>query len=161
MVVIVMGVSGAGKTTVGQRLAASLGWHFYDADDFHPQGNIEKLKRGIALTDADRDGWLTSLHNLIHGLTYRGQHAVIACSALKQAYRDRLLHNQHDVHFVYLKGDYELIRQRLQERQSHFMKADLLASQFDTLEEPEGVLTLDIVQEPEAIVHRIRQELGL
>lgn len=161
MIVILMGVSGAGKTTIGQLLAQDLGWPFSDGDDFHPQANIDKMRRGIALTDDDRDAWLTALQNLIHGFRREHQSAVIACSALKQSYRDRLLDGQQDVHFVYLKGDYNLVRQRLQKRQRHFMKAKLLASQFATLEEPHGVLAVDVAQEPEVIVRRIKQALGL
>lgn len=161
MIVILMGVSGAGKTTIGQLLAQDLGWPFSDGDDFHPQANIDKMRQGIALTDDDRDAWLTALQNLIHGFRRERQSAVIACSALKQSYRDRLLDGQQDVHFVYLKGDYNLVRQRLQKRQRHFMKAELLASQFATLEEPQGVLAVDVAQEPEVIVRRIKQALGL
>jgi gluconokinase len=161
MVVILTGVSGAGKTTIGQLLAADLRWPFYEGDDFHPQANIDKMRQGIALTDDDRDPWLTALHHLIDELTREGQSAVIACSALKQSYRDRLSGGRQNVRFVYLKGGYDLIRGRLQERQSHFMKANLLASQFEALEEPEGVLTVDVAQEPQAIVSLIERELGL
>lgn len=161
MIVILMGVSGAGKTTIGQLLAHDLGWPFSDGDDFHPQANIDKMRRGVALTDDDRDSWLTALQHLIHDLRREHQSAVIACSALKQSYRDHLLDGEKDIHCVYLKGDYTLIRQRLQERQRHFMKADLLASQFATLEEPQGVLAVDVAQEPEVIVRRIKQALGL
>jgi len=161
MVVILMGVSGAGKTTIGQLLARDLGWPFYDGDDFHPQANIDKMRQGIALTDDDRDSWLAALQRLIRELLRESRSAVIACSALKRSYRDRLLSGEHNVRLVYLKGDYDLIRKRLQKRQSHFMKADLLASQFETLEEPEGALTVDIAQEPGAIVGLIKRALGL
>ncbi|MBI3300977.1 MAG: gluconokinase [Deltaproteobacteria bacterium] len=161
MVVILMGVAGAGKTTIGQLLATDLGWRFYDGDEFHPQANIDKMRQGIALIDDDRDSWLAALQHLIHKLLCESQPAVIACSALKQSYRDRLLSDKQEVRFVYLKGDYDLIRKRLQERQGHFMKANLLTSQFDTLEEPEGALTVDVAQEPQAIVSLIRRELGL
>src|SRR5919109_2303157 len=108
MVVLLMGVSGAGKTTIGQRLAKDLGWPFYDGDDFHPQANIDKMRQGIALTDDDRAAWLAALHQLIHDFTSANQSAVIACSALKQSYRDRLLRGEKDVRLVYLKGDYDL-----------------------------------------------------
>ncbi len=156
-----MGVSGSGKTTVGQRLAADLNWHFYDADDFHPQSNVDKMRQGIALTDADRDPWLAALLHLIQTLIRQGQSAVVAWSALKQAYRDRLRIDAERVRFVYLKGDPRLIRRRLDRRRDHFAKADLLASQFDALEEPEGVLVVDAAQPPGAIVDLIGRELGL
>ena len=160
-IVILMGVSGAGKTSIGQRLATNLNWPFFDGDDFHPKANIEKMRRGIALTDEDRDAWLTALEHLIRDLTAGDRSAVITCSALKQTYRDRLVENRNDVVLVYLKGSYDLTRQRLLEREAHFMKADLLASQFDTLEEPEGVLSVDITRAPDTIVHEIKQHLGL
>jgi gluconokinase len=161
MIVIVMGVSGSGKTTVGRLLARELGWPFYDGDDWHPPANRDKMRRGIALTDADRDIWLTALQHFISKLIQGGQSAVIACSALKQAYRDRLQVDEQLVRFIYLKGSYDLIRQRLQERQGHFMPANLLTSQFETLEEPQEVVTIDIANEPEAIISLIKQNLGL
>jgi len=161
MIIILMGVSGSGKTTIGRLLAQDLGWPFYDGDDFHPQANVDKMRQGIPLTDDDRDSWLTALRHQIDTLIDDGQSAVLACSALKQAYRDRLGGNRPEVHFIYLQGDYALIRQRLQKRQGHFMKADLLTNQFDTLEEPEGVPAVDIAQAPEAIVGSIKRALGL
>ena len=156
MVIILMGVSGSGKTTIGQLLAQHLGWTFYDGDDFHPQANVEKMRQGIPLTDDDRDSWLTTLQQLIDTFLHQNQSAVLACSALKQTYRSRLQRNQTDVRFVYLKGDLDLIRQRLTTRQGHFMPANLLGSQFATLEEPQGVLTVDISQSPESIVGTIK-----
>ena len=161
MIVILIGVSGVGKTAIGQLLAEDLGWQFYEGDDFHPQANIDKMRQGIPLTDADRAPWLAALNRLIRDLVREGQSAVVACSALKQAYRDRLLRYTQDVRVVYLKGDYDLIRKRLQERPGHFMKANLLASQFDALEEPERVLAVDTAQEPETIVSLIKRELKL
>src|SRR5262245_39229416 len=155
-----MGVSGSGKTTIGQLLAQDLGWPFYDGDDFHPQANIDKMRQGISLTDEDRDSWLTTLRHHIDTLLNNRQSAVLACSALKQAYRNRLGGDRPAVRFIYLKGDYALIRQRLQKRQGHFMNADLLASQFATLEEPKGMPAIDIAQEPKAIVERIKQAVG-
>ncbi|MFQ5657595.1 MAG: gluconokinase, partial [Candidatus Methylomirabilales bacterium] len=151
-VVILMGVSGSGKTTTGQLLAKDLNWRFYEGDDFHPKANVDKLSRGIPLTDEDRASWLAALHHLIQDLITDKQSAVISCSALKQTYRDRLAVNRSEVAFVYLKGSYDLTHERLLSRTDHFMKAELLTSQFDTLEEPKGVLTIDIAQEPDVIV---------
>jgi len=155
MVILLMGVSGSGKTTVGQLLAGRLGWTFYDGDDFHPPANVEKMRQGIPLTDDDRDSWLTALEQLIETTLHQRRSAVLACSALKQRYRHRLRHDSEEVHFVYLKGDYDLIRQRLDTRQGHFMPANLLRSQFATLEEPQDVLAIDVGQSPEAIVTAI------
>jgi len=161
MVIILMGVSGVGKTTVGQLLARDLNWPFYEGDDFHPQSNVVKMAQGISLTDDDRWPWLDELHKLIDDLVASGQNAVVACSALREAYRQHLWGGDARVVFVYLKGDYELISSRLAERQEHFMKADLLESQYRTLEEPEGVTTLDVGLEPVGIVEATKQALGL
>lgn len=158
-IVVLMGVSGAGKTTIGRLLAAQLGWPFYEGDDFHPQANIDKLRQGIPLTDQDRDSWLTALQHLICTLTQSHQSAVIACSALKQSYRDRLQGHRREVIFVYLKGELTVISQRLHARIGHFMNVNLLASQFETLEEPVGVITVDITHPPETIVRQIQQQL--
>lgn len=160
MTVILMGVSGAGKTTIGKLLAGTLGWPFYEGDEFHPEANIDKMRRGISLTDADREEWLAALENLVRGLEKEQRNAAVTCSALKQAYRDRLL-NSGTVCFVYLKGSYELILKRLEERRNHFMRTDLLKSQFETLEEPSGVLAVDISRPPPVIVREIRLALGL
>lgn len=162
MVVILMGVSGAGKTFIGERLAAQLDWSFYEGDDYHPQRNIEKMSQGIALTDADRTPWLDALHELIGKLLGQDEAAILTCSALKRAYRDRLVGGSEGVRIVYLRGSYALIQQRLERRQGHFMKADLLTSQFEALEEPaasESVLTIDISQSPKTIVEAIKREL--
>lgn len=161
MIIILMGVSGSGKTTIGRLLAQDLGWPFYDGDDFHPQANVDKMRQGIPLTDDDRDSWLTALRRQIDTLIDNRQSAVLACSALKQAYHDRLGNGQPEVRFVYLKGNCDLIRQRLLARHGHFMPANLLKSQFDSLEEPEDVPAIDIAQAPEAIVGSIKRALGL
>ena len=161
MIIIIMGVSAAGKTTIGKLLAQDLCWHFYEGDDYHPPSNVEKMSSGIPLTDDDRWPWLDSLRRLIDRLISDGRNAVIACSALRQAYRDRLQQGNKEVVFIYLKGDYGLIRTRLEDRQEHFMNADLLESQFRTLEEPESATTLEVGQEPETIVRVVKENLGL
>jgi gluconokinase len=161
LIIILMGVSGAGKTTIGQWLAEEVGWLFYDGDGFHPQANVAKMSQGIPLTDEDRHAWLATLRQLITGLRAKGESAIIACSALKQSYRDYLSSAHDRLFIVYLKGNYDLIQSRLQERQDHFMKAGLLASQFEALEEPENALVVDVAAEPAEIVRAIRQALAL
>ncbi len=156
-----MGVSGSGKSTIGRALAEELGWPFYDGDDFHPPANIEKMANGIALSDADRSAWLSALAELIRQLEKEQRSGIIACSALKQAYRETLQQDLTDVRFVYLKGSYELLLKRLQARQGHFMRPELLKSQFDTMEEPEETLVIQVAQTPGAIVRKIRQAMGL
>ena len=161
MIIILMGVSGAGKSTVGRLLADDLGWDFYEGDDLHPRSNVVKMAQGIPLTDDDRWPWLRRIRLLIDDLVSRGQSGVVASSALKQAYRDELVGDEDDVKLVYLKGEYGTIMSRLEDRQDHFMKSGLLESQFQDLEEPDGVVTVDISSDPEAIIALVKQGLGL
>jgi gluconokinase len=161
-VVLVMGVSGAGKTTVGRLLAEDLGWNFFDADEYHSPGNLDKLSRGLPLTDDDRRPWLDALRGAIRGWIDAGHRVVLACSALKAAYRDILLDGLDGrVRIVYLKGSYELIDQRLAHRTRHFMHRSLLADQFAVIEEPAGALVIDVADTPRRITDRIRSGLGL
>lgn len=161
MVLILVGVSGSGKSTVGRILAKSLNGRFYDADDYHPPSNREKLKEGIPLTDADRKPWLDWLHELIGEWLKRTPRTVLACSALKQAYRDRLKDGRENVHFVYLKGDLATIRSRVEGKKDRLLHPSLLPSQFEELEEPKDVLTLDIHRHPEELAEAIRKHFGL
>jgi len=158
MTIIIMGVSGAGKTTVGTILAERLGWEFYDADDLHPKDNIEKMRAGVPLTDADRLPWLAALRGLIRS---RDAGMVLACSALKQYYRDYLRGGRQDVAFVYLKGDPSLIEKRLEGRKGHFAGPGILESQLGDLEEPEDALVVDASPDPESIAGEIIRGLGL
>ena len=160
MIVIVMGVVGSGKTTVGRLLADQLAWEFADADDFHPPSNVHRIHHGIALTDDDRWPWLQALHEAITRWLSEGRNVVLACSALKRAYR-RELEVGPDVRFVYLKGSADLIAERLRLRQGHFADDKILASQFADLEEPEGAVTVEIAAPPQQIVAEIRKKLGL
>lgn len=160
MIVIVMGTTGSGKTTVGTLLAKRLGWEFADADDFHPAANVEKMKHGIPLNDADRAPWLKALRDKIADWIAGSRNAILACSALKQSYRDELRVSQ-DVRFLYLKGSYELFSQRVLARKGHYAKQDLVASQFADLEEPTDAVTVDTRESPEAIVAEASARLGL
>lgn len=160
MVVILMGVTGSGKTTIGSLLAEQLKWRFDDADGFHSPANVEKMRQGIPLTDADRVPWLEALREHISGCITTGENAVLACSALKETYRDYLVIDEA-VKLVHLKGNFKLIEQRLQNRRGHYMNPNLLQSQFETLEEPEEALTVDIARSPDQIVASIRSKLGV
>jgi gluconokinase len=162
MVVILFGVSGAGKTTLGRLLASELGWRFYDADDFHPAANIEKMRGMIPLSDTDRAPWLEKLRALIENWIDGEENAVLACSALKESYRRFLTVDPNQVKLVYLKADYALLKERLKNRQGHFMNPELLSSQFATLEEPQGnAAVVEVSQGPEESVKRIRRALNL
>ena len=160
MVVIVMGVTGAGKTTIGRALAASLGWEFHDGDDLHTDASKRKMHQGIPLDDADRAPWLIAIRKLIETMLAEGRNGVVACSALKQAYRDEIVVDPNLVKVVYLKGSKEVLADRLRDRSGHFMNPDLLQSQFDTLEEPHDAIIVDVAAAPEAIVNEIRSLLG-
>jgi gluconokinase len=160
MIVIVMGVVGSGKTTIGRLLAQQMGWEFADADDFHPASNVEKIRSGIPLTDADRAPWLDSLRSTISQWVVARRNVVLACSALKRSYRENLEAGP-EVRFVYLKGSPALIADRLRLRQGHFANEQILASQFADLEEPEDAITVSISPEPQKIVSEIRKRLAL
>ena len=160
MIVIVMGVVGAGKTTVGQLLAQELGWQFADADDFHPPANIEKIRHGIPLNDDDRGPWLERLREFVLDAEARQCDLVLACSALKRSYRQALRVGP-EVRFVYLKGSEDLIVERLRSRHGHFADEQILASQFADLEEPEDAIVVDIAKSPQEIVGNIRKRLSL
>ena len=163
MIIIIFGVSGAGKTTVGKLLGRELSWRFIEADDFHPTANIEKMRNGHPLTDEDRWPWLEELRQQIERSLSARKNAVLACSALKRAYRDHLRVSD-EVKFVFLRGDYALVERQLRSRHRHFMNANLLQSQFDNLEEPqpdENVLTIELGRTPEDIVERIEAKLHL
>jgi gluconokinase len=158
VIVLLVGVAGSGKTTLGRKLAQSLGCPFYDGDDFHSLANKGKMAKGIPLTDEDRIPWLQSLHAAMVKWERETPLTILACSALKQKYRD-LLSDQIPVRWIYLKGDRETIRQRLQDRRGHFAGPDLLASQFEILEEPTRAIFVDIRQEPDIIVERLLEAL--
>lgn len=160
MVVVLMGVTGSGKTTVGRLLSTELGWTYYDADDFHPRANILKMTSGTSLNDDDRRPWLEILSRLIRDCLERDEWAVLACSALKESYRKFLLVDER-VKLIYLKGDYEIIQKRLSERRGHYMNPALLDSQLETLEEPLRGLQVDISLSPDEIVKRIKTYLGM
>lgn len=161
MIIVLWGVSGCGKSTVGQILATRLGCNFYDADDFHPASNVEKMRAGVALTDEDRWPWLDELARVLRTTLERNESAVLACSALRQVYRDRLTVDRDRVIFVQLKGSFELIESRLASREHEFMSSSLLRSQFDTLESPQEGLFVDIRDQPEQICTQVEKMLGI
>jgi len=166
-IVVIMGISGSGKTTVAKQLAAALGCRFEEGDDLHPPANVEKMNSGTPLTDADRWPWLRAIAEKIDGWRARGESAVLTCSALKRSYRDIIIGDRPDVALVYLKGSHHLIHRRMEGRQGHFMPATLLDSQLAILEEPgadEHPITIDVAHTPAEIVaeimHRLRQRQG-
>lgn len=161
MVVIIMGVSGAGKTTVGKALAASLGWCFLDADDLHPRSNVAKMSAGVPLTDEDRWPWLDLVRGQLQTALERGEDLVLASSALKRAYRDRLEVDPKQTRWVYLNAPREVLASRLGKRHGHFMPPSLLDSQLATLEVPTQALEVDVSPPPPEVVARIREGLNL
>ena len=160
MVILLMGVAGSGKTTIGRQLAAELGWSFADADDFHPAANVAKMSAGIPLDDADRAPWLAAIRRYIDARLERNENAVVTCSALKEKHRAVLLGDRAQVRLVYLRGTRELLWSRISSRQGHFMKPAMLDSQLAALEEPADALAIDIAQPPEKIIAALRQAVA-
>jgi gluconokinase len=160
VIVVVMGVTGAGKTTVGRLLARELEWEFVEGDDFHPESNLERMRQGIPLHDADRRPWLERLQSEIARRDANGRSLVVACSGLKRDYR-KTLAAERRVEFVYLKGSAQQIAERLRERQGHFADERILPRQFADLEEPDTAVVADIGAAPEKIVREIREKLGI
>jgi len=152
---LIMGVSGSGKTTLGQALAQKLGWDFFDADDFHPAANIAKMASGIPLSDSDRAPWLAALHDQLSSTLKSNRHPILACSALKQKYRVQLLDNINGIEIIYLKGNYDLIWSRMSTREGHYMRSEMLRSQFAALEDPENVFALDVSMTVEDMIDKI------
>jgi gluconokinase len=160
MLILLMGVAGSGKTLIGSMLAQSLGLTFADADQFHSAANIQKMAAGVPLTDADREPWLRSMRHAIDTWTKLGQSAVLACSALKQSYRDRLT-SGIQTRIVYLRGDPQVILNRLSLRRDHFMKPGMLSSQLADLEEPADAIVVDIRKSPSQIIAEIQQRIRI
>ena len=159
MIILIMGVTGCGKTTIGRLLSAALGWPFYDADNFHSPVNVRKMATGVSLTDEDRGPWLDELRALVSERNERGENGVLACSALKQSYR-RTLSTGANLVVVYLKAEADLIRSRLADRRGHFMPQRLIESQFLDLEEPAEAITIPAAWPPDRIVSAIRSRIG-
>lgn len=161
MIIIVMGVSGSGKTTIGKQLADSLQWEFSDGDSFHSLENVEKMRSGISLTEVDRQPWLQAMQRAIAQWLQTDKNVVLACSALKESYRQLLIVDRTRIKLVYLKGSYQLIQKRLQERKNHYMSEKLLNSQFDVLEEPADAIDVDITAPTSVIIQTIKTALKL
>ncbi len=158
VIILLMGVQGSGKTAVGLRLSARLGWRFVDADDYHPAANVRKMAAGIALTDEDRAGWLASLRQVIEAAMAAGESLVLACSALKEKYREQLV--LPGVKLVYLRGTQELIASRLAQRTGHYAKLNLLPSQFEQLEEPTNAIVVDVDGTVEEVAETVLRAVG-
>ena len=158
MVLIIMGVAGCGKTSVGKMLSERLGWKYYEGDEYHPKENVEKMSQGIPLNDEDRMPWLLKLRTIIEDSLKNGANIILSSSALKEAYR-KILKVNDDVKFIYLKGSYELIESRMKLRKDHFMKPGMLKSQFDALEEPSDAIVIGIDQSLKEIRENILQKI--
>jgi len=161
LLLVLMGVSGVGKTSVGKILAKKLACSFYDADDFHPPSNLSKMRAGTSLTDADREPWLERLHALLSELEAQGESAVLACSALKESYREKLTQDLPGIRFVYLRMGYVQLRERLAQRNDHFMPLALLESQLADLEEPVGAVVVDAGPAPADVAAEVVRQLDL
>ena len=161
MLIIITGVSGVGKTTIGKLLSENMGWTFYEGDDYHTDVNLAKMRNGTPLTDDDRWPWLDALRTKISEIVLHEKDAVLSCSALKESYRMRLGSGLKDIVFVYLRGDYQLVLKRISARVGHFMSADLLVSQYSDLEEPQNGIIVDAALEPMAIINYLKRALSL
>ncbi len=159
MIIILMGVSGSGKTTVGSLLADELGWEFLDGDEYHSPGGVTSMASGIPLTEEDREPWLQILRQLLSNRP--DKNCILACSALTENFRRKLLKGYTEIELIHLDGDFDLIKKRMEKRRGHYFKAKLLESQFETLEEPKGVLAIDISKGLDEIVKEIRKHLGV
>lgn len=161
MIILLMGVAGSGKTTIGRLLAQELHWPYFEADDFHPAANKEKMGRGVPLDDDDRAPWLAAIRRTIDDCATQHRSAVFSCSALKEKYRRQLTEGRTEIRLVFLTGTRELLRERLEGRAGHYMKPGMLDSQLAILEPPTGALTLEVSQPPAGLVQEIRRHLGL
>ena len=161
MLIIITGVSGVGKTTIGKLLSENIGWAFYEGDDYHTNVNLAKMRNGTPLTDDDRRPWLDALRGKISEIVLHEEDAILSCSALKESYRFRLGSGLKDIVFVYLRGDYQLVQNRISERVGHYMSPDLLSSQYSDLEEPQNAIIVDAALEPMVIISYLKEALSL